>query len=129
MDKEIFNKPESVLAKLDTEVETGVPYDPNNHEEGPQCAIDKSAPGPEDFKEIVSGMFETFVKKNHDYGNSFHDLFVEFGPIVSVIHLKEKLNRIDSLVRGEKAYVTESIKDSLLDLANYAVLTLMELRI
>lgn len=42
-------------------------------------------------------------------------------------HLAEKLERINSLRKNEAKVKEESMKDSLYDLANYAILTIMEL--
>ena len=72
-------------------------------------------------------MFETFKAKNHDYGNSFAKLFKECGMTYAYGHLAEKLERVKSLMKDEAKVKDEGMKDSLLDLANYAILTIMEL--
>lgn len=79
------------------------------------------------FKEITDKMFETFKAKNHDYGSSFSNLFKECGMTYAYGHLAEKLERINSLRKNEAKVKGESMKDSLYDLANYAILTIMEL--
>lgn len=79
------------------------------------------------FKAITAEMCSTYAAKNHDYGNSFSDLFKECGMVYAYGHLAEKLSRIKSLMRDENKVKGESMADSLKDLANYAVLTLMEL--
>lgn len=79
------------------------------------------------FKAITDEMCSTYAAKNHDYGNSFSDLFKECGIVYAYGHLAEKLARIKSLMRDENKVKGESMKDSLHDLANYAVLTIMEL--
>ncbi len=79
------------------------------------------------FKEITDKMFETFKAKNHDYGSSFSNLFKECGMIYAYGHLKEKLERVKSLMSDEAKVKGESMKDSLYDLANYAILTIMEI--
>lgn len=81
----------------------------------------------DDFKAITDKMCSTYAAKNHDYGNSFHDLFKECGMVYAYGHLAEKLHRIKSLMKDENKVKGESMADSLHDLANYAVLTLMEL--
>lgn len=78
------------------------------------------------FKDIVNNLTLMYEKKNHDYGNTFHDLYKECGFIYAYGHLKEKMNRISSLLT-KKAEVNESMKDSIRDLANYAIMTLVEL--
>ena len=79
------------------------------------------------FKKITDEMFETFKAKNHDYGNSFAKLFKECGMTYAYGHLAEKLERVKSLMKDEAKVKGEGMKDSLLDLANYAILTIMEL--
>ena len=79
------------------------------------------------FKEITDKMFETFKAKNHDYGSSFSNLFKECGMTYAYGHMAEKLERINSLRKNEANVKGESMKDSLYDLANYAILTIMEL--
>ena len=79
------------------------------------------------FKEITDKMFETFKAKNHDYGSSFSNLFKECGMTYAYGHMAENLERINSLRKNEAKVKGESMKDSLYDLANYAILTIMEL--
>lgn len=79
------------------------------------------------FKEITDKMLETYKSKNKDYGDSFRNLFKECGMTYAYGHLKEKLERIKSLMSDEAKVKGESMKDSLYDLANYAILTIMEI--
>ena len=79
------------------------------------------------FKEITDKMFETFKAKNHDYGSSFSNLFKECGMTYAYGHMAEKLERVKSLMKDDAKVNGESMRDSLLDLANYAILTIMEL--
>lgn len=77
------------------------------------------------FKEIAKKMIETFVKKNHDYGNSFDKSLDKFGLVASIVRMGDKMNRIESLINKDAKVKDESIRDTLLDLANYAVMTVM----
>lgn len=79
------------------------------------------------FKRITEWMAETFKAKNHDYGNSFAKLFAKYGMKYALMHLEEKLNRIETLSEKEGLVKQESINDSLMDAANYCILTLIEL--
>ena len=79
------------------------------------------------FRDITNGMYDTFKAKNHDYGNSFSELFAECGMTYAYGHMAEKLKRVKSLMSDEAKVNGESMRDSLLDLANYAILTIMEL--
>lgn len=79
------------------------------------------------FKRITEWMADTFKAKNHDYGNSFAKLFAKYGMKYAQMHLEEKLNRIETLSEKEGLVKQESINDSLMDAANYCILTLIEL--
>ena len=79
------------------------------------------------FKEITDKMCDIYKQKNSDYGNSFSKLFKECGMTYAYGHMAEKLERINSLRKNEAKVKGESMKDSLYDLANYAILTIMEL--
>ena len=66
--------------------------------------------------------------KNHDYGDSFGDTYKKLGIISAVTRLSDKMNRLMSLAVSHNAQVKdEKIEDTLLDMANYAIMTLIEL--
>ena len=77
------------------------------------------------FMDITTDMVKTYAAKNHDYGNSFEESLDEFGLVASVVRLGDKMNRIKSLIKKEAQVKDESIKDTLLDLATYSIMTLM----
>lgn len=78
---------------------------------------------------ICQELNSIYERKNHDYGDSFHKTFKEEGLAMCRIRLNDKMERFKTLSRGEESQVRdESIEDTLLDLANYAIMTLMELR-
>lgn len=79
----------------------------------------------EQFMSITKNMAKTYAAKNHDYGNSFEQSLDKFGLVASVVRLGDKMNRIESLTKKEAQVKDESIKDTLLDLASYSVMTLM----
>jgi len=81
----------------------------------------------EKFHEIVMYMEDLYKKKNSNYGNSFSKLFNDLGPIAGIVPLHNKLDRITNLVKGGQNNF-ESLEDSLIDLANYAILNLIELQ-
>lgn len=77
---------------------------------------------------LCLGLNELYARKNADYGDSFHQSFVEEGMAMARIRLGDKFNRFKTLSRGGEQMVhDESIKDTLLDLANYAVMTVLEI--
>lgn len=78
--------------------------------------------------DIVMGLNELYAKKNADYGDSFHDTYVEEGMAMARIRLSDKLNRFKSLTKsGNQQVNDESVRDTLLDLANYAIMTVIEM--
>lgn len=80
------------------------------------------------FKDIIDEMFDVYQKKNSDYGNSVHKTFEEFGLTSFLVRLSDKLNRAITLNKKEAAVADERLEDTLMDLANYAVLALVELK-
>jgi hypothetical protein len=81
----------------------------------------------ERFESIVNDMLELYKKKNANYGNSFEKLYNDLGPIAGLVPLHNKLDRLTNLVKGGKNDF-ESIEDTLIDLANYAILNLIEIQ-
>lgn len=79
----------------------------------------------EQFMDITANMVKTYAAKNHDYGNSFEQSLDKFGLVASIVRMGDKMNRIESLSKKEAEVKDESIKDTLLDLANYAIMTVM----
>jgi glutaredoxin 2 len=80
------------------------------------------------FEIVTAEMLNTYKKKNADYGNSFAETIREFGFIPAVARINDKLKRVKKMVKGEDMYINdESLRDNLLDIANYCVLTIMEL--
>lgn len=72
---------------------------------------------------------DLYSKKNHDYGDSFHLSFLEEGMAMPRIRLGDKLNRFKTLTRGRDILQVkdEALRDTLIDLANYAIMTVLEL--
>lgn len=69
-----------------------------------------------------------YERKNHDYGDSFHRSFQEYGLLIPIIRQEDKLNRLKALYsNGRRLVGNESLRDTLLDMANYAIMTIMEL--
>lgn len=79
-------------------------------------------------KSLTEQLQETLVAKNHDYGNAFAESIEEYGNVVMCIRIGDKLNRLKTLVKGQEQQVSdESINDTLMDLAGYAILSLVEI--
>lgn len=81
-------------------------------------------------REICEEINDLYARKNHDYGGSFHQTFVEEGMAMARIRLGDKFNRFKTLSRsGEQKVNDESIRDTLIDLANYAIMTVLEMEV
>ena len=81
-------------------------------------------------REICEEINDLYARKNHDYGDSFHQTFVEEGMAMARIRLGDKFNRFKTLSRNEEQKVNdESIRDTLIDLANYAIMTVLEMEV
>ena len=80
-------------------------------------------------EELCMALNTLYAKKNHDYGDSFHEQFIEEGWASARIRLTDKLKRFKKLTRNPDSQQVkdESIRDTLIDLANYALMTVMEL--
>ena len=77
-------------------------------------------------QELLNTMHELYVTKNHDYGDSVHDTYLKYGLISFLVRLEDKLNRARTISQKEQLVKDEKIKDTLLDLANYATLAVLE---
>lgn len=79
-------------------------------------------------QDICTELHDLYKKKNADYGDSFHATFLEESFAMARVRLSDKLSRFKSLTRSDDIKVTdESIRDTLIDLANYAIMTVMEI--
>ena len=52
-------------------------------------------------KKICDELTELYRKKNHDYGDSFHKSFEEFGLTMAAIRINDKVNRIKTLIKSD----------------------------
>lgn len=76
---------------------------------------------------ICAELNALYEEKNKNYGDSFHQTFLEEGFAMARIRLSDKLSRFKTLTKtGSNGTDDESIRDTLLDLANYAIMTVME---
>ena len=82
-------------------------------------------------KEVCNYLSNLYKTKNRDYGDSFAKSFSEYGMTMSCIRLEDKLNRLKALTvnKQDQQVMDESVEDTLMDLANYAIMTVIELQI
>ena len=63
-----------------------------------------------------------FVNKNKDYG----DAFATYGPVGVLVRIGDKIQRLQSITKNGIALVEdEKLRDTLIDLHNYAAMAVM----
>jgi hypothetical protein len=80
--------------------------------------------------ELCKELNDTYECKNKDYGNSFGDTYKKLGIVSAITRITDKYNRLLSLCmkpEEERKVKDESIKDTLMDMANYCLMTVIEL--
>ena len=78
------------------------------------------------YSNILKRMDDTHRRKNSDYGDAAYKGYKKFGDYYFIVQLHNKYHRLESLTIGNKSQQVkdESIDDTLLDMANYAVMYL-----
>lgn len=80
------------------------------------------------FAELCIAMTQTYDLKNTDYGDSFSRSVQRYGKIAALTRMSDKWNRLENLMLSDSIKVKdEAITDTLIDLASYALMTVMEL--
>lgn len=80
-------------------------------------------------KELLDYLHNLYITKNNDYGDSVHKTYEKYGLISFLVRMEDKLNRVSALVKGNDQLINdEKIEDTLLDLANYAIIAVLELK-
>lgn len=81
------------------------------------------------FNELTKQISDTFAAKRKDYGQTTSETYDKFGPVSMLTRMHDKMGRLDNiLVKQGKNNVGEKVEDTLLDLANYALITILEIR-
>lgn len=76
----------------------------------------------EQLTKIQKEAFELFLQKNTDYG----DAFANYGPIGVLVRLGDKIQRLQHITKSKVSLVkSESLRDTLIDLHNYAAMAVM----
>jgi hypothetical protein len=71
---------------------------------------------------VQAEAIELFCKKNADYG----DAFATYGPVGVIVRMGDKINRLVSISQNGVTLVdSESVRDTLIDLHNYAAMAVM----
>ena len=89
------------------------------------------------YMDVINKLKETFLKKNHDYGSSVkknYDKFEAYGKNEGLKYvfgrIAEKHDRLENLIYGAHTnqVTDESVEDTLLDMANYAILAAVSIQ-
>jgi hypothetical protein len=76
----------------------------------------------EQMMEVQNEAFMLFKKKNADYG----DAFAKYGPTGVIMRIEDKIQRYISITNsGVNLVDTETLRDTLIDLHNYAAMAVM----
>lgn len=78
-------------------------------------------------KELCKYINELYISKNIDYGDSFGETFEELGIVSAITRIIDKVNRLKRLSKNDALVKDESIRDTLIDTANYCIMTVLEL--
>lgn len=79
------------------------------------------------FKRKTEEMYEIFMGKRKDYGPTTTKTFEEYGIVAMLVRMEDKFGRLKRLSVRETVPHYESIEDTLMDLANYCIITLLEM--
>jgi hypothetical protein len=74
------------------------------------------------MKKIQAEGLALFIKKNADYGDSYK----QYGLVGVLVRLQDKINRALNITKNGIQIKDESLRDTLIDLHNYAAMALME---
>lgn len=82
-------------------------------------------------KKLCEEFHQIYLDKNDDYGDAFSKLYREVGFLTGYTKIADKFYRIQALNKKgeENRKIDETIRDSLMDMANYCMLTVMEMDI
>jgi hypothetical protein len=72
--------------------------------------------------DVQSEALELFKRKNTDYG----DAFANYGAIGVIVRMGDKIQRLISVTNNSVSLINnESLRDTLIDLHNYAAMAIM----
>ena len=116
VDDEPYPTTEEMKKYIDEQCNKNVSQDENKEDPGDYYR----------YGNILKRMDETHTRKNSDYGDAAYKGYKKFGDYYFMVQLHNKYQRLESLTIGNKTQQVndESIDDTLLDMANYAVMYL-----
>lgn len=89
---------------------------------GEELPIDLNKKRLQQMMDVQNEAFMLFKKKNADYG----DAFAKYGPTGVIMRIEDKMQRYMSITKsGVNLVETETLRDTLIDLHNYAAMAIM----
>ncbi len=88
---------------------------PTNPDQSPQY-LDEA------FFQELEEMLKLFIKKHQDYGKAN---ILDTGELGIIFRINDKVKRLQNLIAGDKEPVNESINETWLDIAVYAVIAIL----
>lgn len=83
----------------------------------------------ESYQKTIKELADTFLIKNERYGNSFTDTIDDYGMVASIVRLTDKFNRMTTLFKNKELDEDdEPMTDTMLDMANYLIMTVAYMR-
>lgn len=102
---------------------------------GAKTYLNKEVRNEDMFNEILDNMRKTYHAKNTDYGSSFDKGIDRYGWTSFKTRIFDKFNRVESILDKKESdpnykplVQDEKLEDTLLDMANYAILAILYLR-
>lgn len=78
------------------------------------------------FEKYCNKMVLLYKSKNNNYGDSFSKLYKKYGNVALMVPITNKFNRLEQLMENPDSNCFESIEDTLIDLASYCIMALVE---
>ena len=80
--------------------------------------------------EYCKNLNKVYEQKNKKYGDSFGISIHKYGLISALTRISDKFNRLEQLILNHEdgSDTDERLEDTLLDMANYCIMTAMELK-
>ena len=80
------------------------------------------------FTKKVEDVVSIHAAKNKDYDGAFYKTMKKYGLVALCIRFSDKMDRLDSILKSGSIQVQdESVEDTLIDIAAYAIMGLVEL--
>lgn len=83
----------------------------------------------ENCSTYIDELRKTYIEKNKNYGDSFTMSLEDFGLISAMTRISDKYNRMKNLFKNKDLDpLDEAVDDTMLDMANYLIMTVAFIR-